>query len=200
MVENVHVRTLGSLAWLGQPAVSHESGEDSVVITAAGKTDLFVDPDGSATTLNAPCLVAEVRGDYVLTARVEADFVARFDAGALVLWSDERTWAKLALEYSPHNEPTIVSVVTRGFSDDCNSFPVVGGVVWLRIARVGDAFAFHASTDGTFWRLIRYFRLHDAGAPRVGLSAQSPLGDGCTATFRSVRLESRRLADIRNGE
>ncbi len=201
MAEAVQVPALPvSFTWLGQPVQSDVSGNDSVFIAAGGKTDLFVDPDGSAATLNAPCLLADVSADYVFTAAVEVGFTATYDAGALVLWSDDRTWAKLALEYSPQLEPTIVSVVTRGVSDDCNSFPVTGQVVWLRIARLGSAFAFHASADGSFWRLIRYFRLQEAGVPRVGLSAQSPLGDGCKATFRSLRLESRRLVDIRNGE
>ena len=58
------------------------------------------------------------------------------------------SWAKLCFEYSPQREPMVVSVVTRGLSDDCNSFVVDGATVWLRIARVGSAFAFHASTDG----------------------------------------------------
>ena len=67
----------------------------------------------------------------------------------------------------------VVSVVTRGVSDDCNSFVVDGTSVWLRIARIGGAFAFHASTDGVGWSFVRYFALATAGEPSVGFAAQS---------------------------
>ena len=84
----------------------------------------------------------------------------------------------------------VVSVVTRGVSDDCNSFVVDGASVWLRIARVGPAFAFHASTDGVSWSFIRHFALEAAATPSVGFAAQSPTGDGCAVTFE--RIASRR--------
>ena len=94
----------------------------------------------------------------------------------------------------------VVSVVTRGVSDDCNSFPVDTGHVHLRIARLGAAFAFHASTDDNRWRLVRHFALDVRDELRLGLEAQSPLGDGCTATFTELRFERTTLADIRSGD
>jgi regulation of enolase protein 1 (concanavalin A-like superfamily) len=93
----------------------------------------------------------------------------------------------------------VVSVVTRGVSDDCNSFVVDGDVVRLRVARLGQAFAFHASTDARTWRLVRYFALEQGAEPRVGFLAQSPRGDGCSVRFEEIAFRPGRLGDIRSG-
>jgi len=90
--------------------------------------------------------------------------------------------------------------VTRGVSDDCNSFVVDGASVWLRIARVGSAFAFHASTDGSSWSFIRHFALESGREPSIGFAAQSPLGDGCAVTFERIAYEAAWLGDLRSGE
>jgi uncharacterized protein len=183
--------------WLGQPA-AQETSDDRVSIVAGPRTDWFLPPGGGEARLNAPALVGPVAGDFVLAAAVEVAFAATFDAGALVLWHDERTWAKLCFEYSPDAEPMVVSVVTRGTSDDCNSVVVEGNRVHLRVARIGSAYAFHYSEDGGRWHFVRQFRLD--GDVLAGFEAQSPLGEGCRATFTSVALESRTLGDLRGGE
>ena len=174
-------------------------GEDTLRLAAGPRTDWFVDPATSASTANAPALVGAVDGDFLLAARVEVAFAATFDAGALVVRHDETTWAKLAFERSPNAEPMVVSVVTQGASDDCNSTVVDGGFTWLRVARIGRAFAFHASADGQRWNLVRHFRLDPADELELGFVAQSPLGGGCAATFSEITFAARTLADLRDG-
>jgi len=172
--------------------------EEQYELVAGPQTDLFCPPDGGPPTLNAPLLLADPpEEDFVLSARVEAELRATFDAGALLLWHDERTWAKLALELSPEGRPTVVTVVTRGRSDDCNSVVLDDANAHLRLARIGDAFAFHLHAEGR-WQLVRHFSL-DGARVHAGFLAQSPTGRGCTARFRQVRFESRRLDDIRDG-
>jgi regulation of enolase protein 1 (concanavalin A-like superfamily) len=121
----------------------------------------------------------------------------------LLVHAAERRWAKLCFEYSPQRRPTAVTVVTRGTSDDCNSFEVDGGSLWLRITRTGPAWAFHASTDGAWWRLLRYFALSgdgDVAEPvRVGFLAQSPTGEGCAATFDHIAFRPGAPANLRDG-
>jgi uncharacterized protein len=92
----------------------------------------------------------------------------------------------------------VVSVVTLGWSDDANAYDVEGDTVWLRISRIDRVHAFHASTDGEVWRLIRVFRLGER-APAIGFEAQSPTGDGCTVRFDEIRYVPERLADPRDG-
>ena len=116
------------------------------------------------------------------TDTVGATFSSKYDAGGVLVWLDESNWAKLAVEQSPAGEPTIVSVVTRGVSDDCNSW-AAESPAWLRVARIGPAYAFHVSTDGGTWSLVRHFALAADGDPLVGFVAQAPTGERCTATF-----------------
>jgi regulation of enolase protein 1 (concanavalin A-like superfamily) len=188
-----------SLRWL-VPAASSRAGGSSLSLEAVGRTDWFIDPSGAADpVLNAPALIGEATGDYLFSARVCVRFAATFDAGALMLYAGDRVWAKLCFEYSPQQEPMIVSVVTRGASDDANGFVVSGQEVWLRVARLGPAFAFHASTDGQVWRLVRHFALGDGVEPSVGFVAQSPTGEGCSVSFDEIRFEAGRLDDLRSG-
>jgi uncharacterized protein len=173
--------------------------KDTLTVEAGPRTDLFRDPQGADPQLGATRELVDVpAGDWTLSARVQADLRSTFDAGALILWADERTWAKLAFERSPQGEGMIVSVVTRGLSDDGNSTVVDGDAVWLRIARVGEAFAFHASADGERWDFVRHFALD--GDPRPGFLAQSPTGEGLVVTFTEIRARAARLRDLRSGE
>ena len=143
-----------------------------LTLTAPAGTDLFVDPGGAdpggadpggadpGQVPDAGRLVGlPPAGDFTLAAQVSVEFGSMYDAGVLLLHAAERQWAKLCFEYSPQLRPTAVTVVTRGTSDDSNSFEVDGDTLWLRITRSGAAWAFHASTDGAWWRLLRYFAL-----------------------------------------
>jgi uncharacterized protein len=198
-VERVEIAGFPSpLAWEPDP-VGWIATEDALAVEAGPKTDVFVDPGDGTAILNAPRLLGEVDGDYSLSARVTVAFRSDYDAGVLLLWANERSWAKLCFELSLQHEPMVVSVVTRGVSDDCNSFTVEGDAVRLRVARLGQAFAFHASTDAETWRLVRYFALESAIDPRVGFLAQSPRGAGCSVQFEDISFLPGRLADIRSG-
>jgi regulation of enolase protein 1 (concanavalin A-like superfamily) len=187
------------LRWDNAPVRAETDGRSRLLIEAGPKTDIFVDPGGDGKRLNAPRLFGPAPpGDLQFSARVEVAFTTRYDAGVLLVWADEQRWAKLCFEYSPDGEPMIVSVVTRRSSDDANAFVVAGRTAWLRISRLGRAFAFHASIDGARWVLVRYFDL-GAESVLVGFEAQSPHGTGCAATFDEVSFCSTTLANLRDG-
>jgi regulation of enolase protein 1 (concanavalin A-like superfamily) len=188
------------IRWQLVPDGWHVSGDGALTIGAGAGTDLFVDPGGGAPALNAPRALAAVpAADYQLSARVTVDFAGTFDAGVLLLYAHDRAWAKLCFERSPQGEHLVVSVVTRGLSDDANAFAVEGPRVWLRVSRLGSAHAFHASADGATWAFVRHFALEPAGGLSVGFLAQSPAGSGCTAVFDEVRFRPEPLADLRSG-
>ena len=174
----------------------------ALILSAAAGTDLFVDPAGVGEAGSPPdagrFAGRPPAGDFTLAAQVSVEFASMYDAGVLLLHAAERQWAKLCFEYSPQLRPTAVTVVTRGTSDDCNSFEVDGTTLWLRITRSGAAWAFHASTDGRWWRLLRYFAL-DADLVRVGFLAQSPTGEGCTATFDHISFRPGAPQNLRDG-
>jgi regulation of enolase protein 1 (concanavalin A-like superfamily) len=188
------------LRWLREPRSWSVPDNASLRVSAGARTDWFVDPQQSAgPRLDAPALVGDPSGEFLLGARVTVDFAATYDAGVLMLHASDSNWAKLCFEYSPQREPMVVSVVTRGLSDDCNSFVIDGNSVWLRIARIGTAFAFHASTDGSSWSFIRHFALEAGSEPSVGFAAQSPTGDGCAVAFEGIAYTAARLGDLRSG-
>lgn len=188
-----------SFHWDVPPREWSATADSGLTIGASARTDLFVDPQSAAMTLNAPRLLGTPDGDFRMSARVGVAFASMFDAGVLVLYGHDRLWAKLCFEYSPLRQPMVVSVVTRGTSDDANAFTVEGSQIWLRVARMKPAWAFHASTDGRYWQLIRHFALGEAGDLAIGFLAQSPTGEGCTATFDDLRFVPERLRDIRDG-
>lgn len=187
------------LHWLNQPQSWDVSPEGELTITAPAKSDWFIDPQGVVDVRNAPALLFSASGPCILSAQVSADHLATYDAGVLMVYESPLAWAKLCLELSPQGLATIVSVVTKGLSDDCNSF-AVNGPVYLRLSRLERAYVFHVSEDRILWNLIRYFKLEDSQNAQMGFLAQSPMGDGCTVSFRDIRFESRLLADIRSGE
>ena len=193
----------------GSPACRPEVEDGALTLTAAPGTDMFIDPGGADAVPDAGRLVGEPpAGDFTLTARATVTFGSTFDAAVLLVYADDRHWAKLCFEFSPQRIPMAVTVVTKRTSDDCNSFEVSGHELWLRITRVGQAWAFHASTDGRWWRLLRYFTLADSAqdptsgqsqATMVGFLAQSPTGQGCTARFDHIALRAGAPADLRDG-
>lgn len=177
-----------------------------VAADAPGHTDLYVNPAGAGSTdaeslLNAATLLGlPPAGDFQFSARVSVEFQAQYDAGVLLLWIDEEHWGKFCFEFSPAAAPMVVSVVTRGVSDDANAFVVGQRSLWMRVSRIDSVYAFHASTDGKVWRLVRVFSLGpEVAEHRVGFEAQSPTGDGCTVTFDDIRFIQQRLADLRDG-
>jgi regulation of enolase protein 1 (concanavalin A-like superfamily) len=179
-----------------------------VTAEAPAKTDLFIDPAGATDPAgnqpmpDAPRLLGTPEGDFQLSARVTVDFHSTFDAGVLAVYADQRNWAKLCFEFTPQGTPSIVTVVTRGESDDANAFELTEFSIWMRISRTGSTFAFHASTDGQVWRLVRYFGLNRRakdGPVRVGFLAQSPTGEGCTITYDSIEFRPEAPTDLRDG-
>jgi len=173
----------------------------SLQLTAGEKTDLFRNPRGQSEVNNSPRVLFEPERHFLLSSRISVDFADTFDAGALVVYGDKDTWAKLCFEFSPQKQPTIVTVVNKSVSDDSNHVPVSAKHVYLRVAGLDNgAFAFHYSSDGTAWQLARYFALTSESRFRVGFSSQSPTGRGCTASFSEIAYQAKMLLDVRSGE
>ena len=187
------------LDWLVPPSGPAELGAAAIAFAAGPRTDLFRDPAGGEPKTDAPVLLARPNGDFQLRARVSAPLAATFDAAGLVVWASPTEWGKLELEYSPQQEAMIVSVVTRGLSDDANAFTVEEAVAWLRIARRGETIAFHASVDGVWWSLIRFFTFPGAGDAAAGFNVQSPTGEGLQGRFDEIEWTAAPLGELRNG-
>jgi regulation of enolase protein 1 (concanavalin A-like superfamily) len=190
-----------ALSWLRDPVAWNLDADERLIIQAGPTTDLFADPSGAQRKDDAPIALFDTTDqEFTLSARVQVAFAATFDAGALLVRTRDDLWAKLCFEYSPQGQPMVVSVVTRGVSDDCNSAQLDGDSVYLRITRRAPIFAFHYSLDGRLWQLVRYFTLGDTSQLSAGFCAQSPTGGGCAATFSQIRYTPTAVSDLRSGE
>lgn len=187
------------LAWVTAPASWSLDG-DVLAVTAGARTDLFTDPlDGARRQDAALALTVPPEGDWQFAARVRVGFAGAWDAGALVVHAGDEHWAKLTFERAPDGTAGVFSVVTRGRSDDAIAAPVTVDALWLRISRTGERFVFHSSEDGERWRLVRQFALGADGPVRVGVVAQSPVGEGCRAEFERLQLTPTPLAHLFDG-
>lgn len=155
----------------------------SLMLTAAKKTDWFVYPGGGYTADNSPRLLFKPADDFMLIAKVEVNAHATYDAGCLALYASASAWTKLCLEAQADHRLDVISVVTRGSSDDATSFPANGTSIYLKIAKAGEAIFFYASEDGKTWTIVRKLNLQPTDGLLAGFSAQSPDGNGASALF-----------------
>lgn len=188
-----------ALHWRGRPQAWSPDGDDRLSITAGARTDWFIDPAGSIKVLNAPALLMPVQRPCMLQAYIQAASQSTYDAGVLVVYQADDQWAKLCLERSPQQQVMVVSVVTKGTSDDCNSVVLPESAAYFRVSVLERAAAFHYSTDSVFWNLVRYFTLDSAAPLHIGFLAQSPTGERCTASFSQIRFAAEELSDLRSG-
>lgn len=189
------------LHWNLPPVDFQVMGEDGLAITAGPQSDLFNSPDGNFKANNTPtALFSPPDASFLLSAHVKVDFNSDFDAGTIQVHAGQDVWGKLCFEFSPQRQPMIVSVVTHGLSDDCNSVIIDGNEVYLRAAVTPNTVAFHYSTNGVTWHFVRYFSLGRGPQLQVGLSAQAPRGEACRVQFSQVRYRAGVLSNNRSGE
>lgn len=192
---------LPDLHWTGVEGDARVDARGALTLTSQGGVDWTNDATGGPAQQAATALAfAAPEGDFTLSARVRVTGErSTFDAGALALWSGPQRWAKVCNEYSPQGDSMVVSVVTNDFSDDANGAVFATDAVFLRIARIGPAFAFHYSLDGESWPFLRLFRLDaDPSTLSVGFLAQAPMGAGATAVFDEIRFDRSSLRDLRD--
>jgi regulation of enolase protein 1 (concanavalin A-like superfamily) len=107
------------LSWSSAPE-SWAYKEGVLTVAAGPRTDLFTSPEDGSVRAEAPLLLGSYRGEFQFSALVAPAFGAAFDAGALIVREGPDRWLKLAFEAPPEGVPMVVSVVTRGSSDDAN--------------------------------------------------------------------------------
>ena len=175
--------------------------EGSVTISADADTDWFFEPNGKTIRANVPRLCRTIESSvFSFQAKVQVDFGSTYDGGTLFVKTAGGAWGKIAYEFSPQKLPTIVSVITKDTSDDADGPAHPAESVYLRIYGDGNVFAMHFSMDAKFWQFLRLFALPGrSGSLTIGLSSQSPTGQGCVARFSEVTIGYDRIANLRDG-
>jgi len=187
---------------LNGAAEGTQVSQGKLVLTSAAKRDNFRDPDGKLSSNTAPLLLARVDNTkpFTLTAKITPDFLETYDAGALYIWVKDDLWLKMAMERDERKRVRMVSVRTTGTSDDNNHDVVSEKTVRMKISSDTRTVGFYYSLDGSSWQLIRLFKNDYPQEIWLGISAQSPMGNGTRATFEDVVLEEKSIADFRMGK
>lgn len=179
-----------------------EFNAGSLVLRASQETDWFFHPSGDSRKNNVISTYVDIENEvFTFSAKVSVKFSSAYDAGALFVKVDEENWAKLAFELSGASEPTVVSVITRGTSDDADGPSIKGDSVWLRVHCDGKTLAYHFSQDGLHWRFLRWFTIPgiEKRPLRIGFGAQAPTGEGCIARFTDLGWNLEPIVNLRNG-
>jgi hypothetical protein len=188
-----------SFHWRNQPA-GWNVKDGTLTIQSAAKTDWYAAPTGDLPVAATPLLLFPATGNFWFGARVTVGFHSTFDAGALVVYADEQNWVKFAFESQDGKTGSIVSVVTRGLSDDNTGARIEGNSVYLEVSRIGQAIFLFYSADLKQWNVTRAFHLASEKPLQFGFSSQSPTGAGTTASFSEIRYKPETLKPWTAGE
>lgn len=190
--------------WLNESQIIGKG--DEAVIYAPAQTDWFNNPipkeDGTLEkpVCNAPFFYIDVEGDFVFSAKVRPNHRYVYDACAIMCIEDENIWMKLAYEKSDFGTKAAVCVATNQVSDDANGCNIEQEEMWLKVCRVGNIFSALYSLDGANYNMVRLFTLPAKQSIKVGLEAQSPVGEGGMRFFSDIRLEKITVRNPRAGE
>lgn len=187
------------LFWENTPLKFHWDSTH-LLIESDGKTDMFRDPNVTYNTDNAPKLLFIADSNFVLTASIHHVFFSKWDGGAIVLKADSLNWIKFCFEKDYTGQHRVVSVVTKGISDDCNSAPVPGNTVFYKVAKAGNVITLYYSLEGNRWFLVRHLVFDSQTPIQIGFLAQSPTGKSCTVTFSHIHYSTRKIRDPYLGE
>lgn len=187
------------LALKNHPLEVRAEADGSLVMKAPGSTNLFNYPGKPEwSTQNAPMALFTPEGDFTLSARLSAPLKNIYDVAALVIYENENSWAKLCYENSADKVATVVSVVTNGFSDDCNSELIPTPYVYYAVCRKGIEYSFHFSTDGRTWKLVRHFSMKTTAPIRIGFAVHAYCDETLTGTFSEITYKESAPADMRS--
>jgi len=183
-------------------AAAHAKVNDGkLTLTSEAKRDNFRDPDGKLSNNSAPVLLTEVdnKKPFTLTAKITPTFLKTYDAGTLYIWVKDDLWLKLAMELDERQKTRMVSVRTTGTSDDNDHDVVTAKSVYMKISSDTTTVGFYYSLDKKTWQLIRLFKNDYPSSIWVGISTQSPIGNGTSAVFEDLSLTQQSVSNFRLG-
>ncbi len=201
MKTEIRLRGITFTRSLSGAAANAKLEDGKLTLRSDARRDNFRDPDGKLSNNTAPLLLSEVdnKQPFTLSAKITPTFLRTYDAGALYIYVKEDLWLKMAMEMDERNKTRMVSVRTIGTSDDNNHDVIETKSVYMKISSDTKTVGFYYSLDNKSWQLIRLFKNDYPAAIWVGISTQSPLGEGTSAVFEEVSLTKQSIRDFRLG-
>jgi len=118
-------------------AVSISNNHGIIELTAPPGTDYFIDICSDYKQCNAPFYYTNVENDFIFRCAVEPTFNTIYDAGCILVYESQNKWIKFAYENTDLGYSSVVSVITNGFSDDCNGERAENKNIFMQIVRKG---------------------------------------------------------------
>jgi regulation of enolase protein 1 (concanavalin A-like superfamily) len=174
---------------------------DKLIIKSNAKCDNFNDPDGKLSNNTAPVLLTKIDNTkpFTFIAKVTPTFIGTYDAGTMYIYLNPKLWFKFAFERDERMKTRVVTVRTIGTSDDNNHDVVDNASVYMKISSDVKTIGFYYSLDKENWQLVRLFKNDYPVELWVGLSTQSPIGNGTNAIFEECSLTQSSIKDFRMG-
>jgi len=189
MTANLTIKT--EAAWTNEPATWHFDPQGRLVVQTRGRTDYWRKTRNGFIGDNGHLYSVQVRGDFIMRARISAEFRELYDQAGLMVMFDKTVWLKAGIEYL-EGARYISTVVTHDYSDGALSRPLAGEALWLVVERDREGLIVSASLDGESYFVVRECTLTDALTLEVGPYACSPAGEGLTATFEGFEIQQPR--------
>lgn len=191
-------------SWINEPA-RWQSVDGVLRISPASGADLWsntMEPGSERAT--APMYGQMSSRDFVVEARVTADFRHQYDQVGLVVYQDPMNWLKCGVEimdgswddrfpYDPMT-PVVNGAYTRMGWSEWSVVPPAGPKAeswWFRLQRVGASFICSYSIDGDGYSLIKVCSLPDTETVFVGRYAASPIRGGFEAVVDDFSFVER---------
>lgn len=182
--------------WMNESECRVEN--DTFYIKSTPNSDFFCNPTDGMPIATAPFLYQEMEGDFLIKVCAKPTFVSTYDACTVFVYVDDKHWLKIAFEYTDLGTHSIVTVATNHYSDDANGVDMKGDAVYLQVMRKGNVFACHYSTDDVNYKMARLLRMDIPTVVKIGVSAQSPTGEGQFMAFKDLTISQTLPEDIRN--
>ncbi|MBV6644148.1 MAG: DUF1349 domain-containing protein [Cyclobacteriaceae bacterium] len=175
-------------SWINEPSDwKYEKNRLEMFVT--GKTDFWRKTHYGFTVDDGPFFYTRRGGEFEVSAKISADYQARYDQAGLMIRVDETMWIKAGIEYVDGRFHAS-TVVTRNFSDW--SLVALGknmDAIFIKMLRKLDAVEVSYSIDGSNYQLMRLAYFPDNIPVDIGLMAASPDGEGFNARFDHIQIK-----------
>jgi len=175
--------------------------DDKLVLRCNAESDNFNDPDGKLSNNTAPVLLTKVDNakPFTFTAKVTPTFIDTYDAGTMYIYLNPKLWFKFAFERDERMRTRVVTVRTIETSDDNNHDVADNRRTSCQFSSDVKTVGFYYSLDKENWQLVRLFKNDYPNEIWLGVSTQSPIGNGTFVAFEECSLVQSSIKDFRMG-
>jgi uncharacterized protein len=176
------------MRWLNEPREWYANGNWIMVKSDPG-TDFWRKTHNGLVQDNGHFYYQEVRGDFIIEVKLSGEFADLYDQAGLMVRLDAETWIKCGIEFV-NGVKLLSAVITRGWSDWSVQPLDKPASIWLRLAQHAGTLEAAYSLDGQDYSLYRQGFLTNASPLQAGILIASPIGQGFTANFEALSIES----------